>query len=56
MGNCNHEIEMKFFSKDSGGRESNNKETISCAGCFNAIEEDEFIQALSQEWHIDCFR
>ncbi|XP_011687248.1 PREDICTED: LIM domain kinase 1 isoform X2 [Wasmannia auropunctata] len=26
-----------------------------CAGCLNAIE-DEFIQALNQEWHIDCFR
>ncbi|XP_015520631.2 probable serine/threonine-protein kinase DDB_G0271402 isoform X1 [Neodiprion lecontei] len=30
--------------------------TSICAGCLNAIDEDEFIQALSQEWHIDCFR
>ncbi|XP_078039852.1 LIM domain kinase 1 isoform X2 [Augochlora pura] len=34
---------------DSGG-------TITCAGCLNAIDEDEFIQALNQIWHIDCFR
>ncbi|XP_076172993.1 LIM domain kinase 1 isoform X2 [Ptiloglossa arizonensis] len=36
-------------SGESGG-------TITCAGCLNAIDEDEFIQALNQEWHIDCFR
>nr|XP_012141116.1 PREDICTED: LIM domain kinase 1 isoform X2 [Megachile rotundata] len=36
-------------SGDSGG-------TLTCAGCLNAIDEDEFIQALNQEWHIDCFR
>nr|XP_033329452.1 LIM domain kinase 1 isoform X2 [Megalopta genalis] len=30
--------------------------TITCAGCLNAIDEDEFIQALNQIWHIDCFR
>ncbi|XP_017790245.1 PREDICTED: LIM domain kinase 1 [Habropoda laboriosa] len=29
--------------------------TLTCAGCLNAIDEDEFIQALNQEWHIDCF-
>ncbi|XP_044002295.1 LIM domain kinase 1 isoform X2 [Aphidius gifuensis] len=27
-----------------------------CAGCLNAIDEDEFVQALNQEWHIDCFQ
>ncbi|XP_076294361.1 LIM domain kinase 1 isoform X1 [Lasioglossum baleicum] len=36
-------------SGESGG-------TITCAGCLNAIDEDEFIQALNQIWHIDCFR
>ncbi|XP_034192448.1 LIM domain kinase 1 isoform X2 [Osmia lignaria lignaria] len=36
-------------SGESGG-------TLICAGCLNAIDEDEFIQALNQEWHIDCFR
>ncbi|XP_043250509.1 LIM domain kinase 1 isoform X2 [Colletes gigas] len=36
-------------SGESGG-------TITCAGCLNVIDEDEFIQALNQEWHLDCFR
>ncbi|XP_016919696.2 LIM domain kinase 1 isoform X2 [Apis cerana] len=41
-------------SNDLGSRESSGK--LPCAGCLNAIDEDEFIQALYQEWHIDCFR
>ncbi|XP_011863607.1 PREDICTED: LIM domain kinase 1 isoform X2 [Vollenhovia emeryi] len=40
-------------TSDPGGGE--NRVTLICAGCLNAIE-DEFIQALNQEWHIDCFR
>ncbi|TGZ47291.1 Uncharacterized protein DBV15_04190 [Temnothorax longispinosus] len=40
-------------TSDPGGGE--NRGTLICAGCLNAIE-DEFIQALNQEWHIDCFR
>ncbi|RLU24706.1 hypothetical protein DMN91_002795 [Ooceraea biroi] len=39
---------------DPGGGECGG--TLICAGCLNAIDEDEFIQALNQEWHIDCFR
>ncbi|KAG5881464.1 hypothetical protein JTB14_000892 [Gonioctena quinquepunctata] len=27
-----------------------------CAGCLNIIDEDEFISALCQEWHMECFR
>ncbi|XP_063218880.1 LIM domain kinase 1 isoform X2 [Bacillus rossius redtenbacheri] len=27
-----------------------------CAGCLNVISEEEFIQALNQEWHLECFR
>ncbi|XP_054717918.1 LIM domain kinase 1-like [Uloborus diversus] len=27
-----------------------------CAGCLNVIDDDEFLQALSNEWHVDCFR
>lgn len=27
-----------------------------CAGCLNAIEDDEVLQALNSEWHVDCFR
>ncbi|XP_043509205.1 LIM domain kinase 1 isoform X2 [Frieseomelitta varia] len=41
-------------SNDLGSGESGG--TLICAGCLNAIDEDEFIQALNQEWHIDCFR
>ncbi|XP_043486635.1 LIM domain kinase 1 isoform X1 [Polistes fuscatus] len=41
-------------TNDPGGGDSSG--TLICAGCLNAIDEDEFIQALSQEWHIDCFR
>lgn len=41
-------------SNDLGSGESSG--TLTCAGCLNAIDEDEFIQALNQEWHIDCFR
>ncbi|KAJ8679115.1 hypothetical protein QAD02_014902 [Eretmocerus hayati] len=41
-----------------GGNASDNeeKDASSCAGCLNSIDEDEFIQALGQEWHVDCFR
>ncbi|KAL0102890.1 hypothetical protein PUN28_018295 [Cardiocondyla obscurior] len=41
------------FGAHPGGGE--NRGTLICAGCLNAID-DEFIQALNQEWHIDCFR
>ncbi|XP_062554211.1 LIM domain kinase 1 isoform X2 [Armigeres subalbatus] len=32
------------------------KSDLSCAGCYNAIEKDEYIGALGQRWHADCFR
>ncbi|XP_033210664.1 LIM domain kinase 1 isoform X2 [Belonocnema kinseyi] len=38
---------------DPGGGEGG---ILTCAGCLNAIDDDEFVQALNQEWHIDCFR
>ncbi|XP_014237967.1 LIM domain kinase 1 isoform X1 [Trichogramma pretiosum] len=41
---------------DGGGGDTEEKDASVCAGCFNTIDEDEFIQALGQEWHIDCFR
>ncbi|XP_011143629.1 LIM domain kinase 1 isoform X2 [Harpegnathos saltator] len=44
----------EISTNDPGGGESGG--TLICAGCLNAIDEDEFIQALNQEWHIDCFR
>lgn len=27
-----------------------------CSSCLNIIDEEEFISALSQEWHLECFR
>ncbi|GAB6033536.1 hypothetical protein CHUAL_013410 [Chamberlinius hualienensis] len=27
-----------------------------CGGCMNVIEDDEYLQALSSEWHTECFR
>ncbi|KAK6636586.1 hypothetical protein RUM43_010248 [Polyplax serrata] len=27
-----------------------------CAGCLNSVEEEEFVQALDQDWHLECFR
>ncbi|XP_075218396.1 LIM domain kinase 1 [Lycorma delicatula] len=27
-----------------------------CAGCLNLIDEEEFVEALGQEWHTECFR
>ncbi|CAH0392182.1 unnamed protein product [Bemisia tabaci] len=27
-----------------------------CGGCLNTIDKDEYIQALNQDWHTDCFR
>ncbi|CAK1590018.1 unnamed protein product [Parnassius mnemosyne] len=35
---------------------SNVKESLSCAGCLNDIGEDDYISALGQDWHKDCFR
>lgn len=46
---------MGIFFIDPGGGEEGGGPLI-CAGCLNAIEDDEFIQALNQEWHIDCFQ
>uniref|UniRef100_A0A1B6MQF5 LIM domain kinase 1 n=1 Tax=Graphocephala atropunctata TaxID=36148 RepID=A0A1B6MQF5_9HEMI len=31
-------------------------ESSVCAGCLNQLNDDEFIQALNQEWHTECFR
>lgn len=27
-----------------------------CASCMNLIEENEYLEALAKEWHLDCFR
>ncbi|XP_053684379.1 LIM domain kinase 1 [Sabethes cyaneus] len=32
------------------------KSDASCASCYNAIEKDDCVTALGQEWHCDCFR
>ncbi|XP_054279622.1 LIM domain kinase 1 [Macrosteles quadrilineatus] len=32
------------------------RELLVCAGCLNHLDDDEFVQALNQEWHTECFR
>lgn len=29
---------------------------LSCSGCLNSLDEDEYISALGNSWHSDCFR
>ena len=31
-------------------------ESSCCAGCLNLIDDEEVIEALDSEWHVDCFR
>ncbi|XP_059054787.1 uncharacterized protein LOC131848856 [Achroia grisella] len=35
---------------------SHNKESLNCAGCLNDIGDDDYVSALGQDWHKDCFR
>ncbi|XP_046963815.1 LIM domain kinase 1 isoform X1 [Vanessa cardui] len=34
----------------------NTREIISCACCLNDIGDEDYVSALGQEWHRDCFR
>ncbi|CAH0696543.1 unnamed protein product [Spodoptera exigua] len=34
----------------------NVKESPGCAGCLNDIGDDDYVTALNQDWHKDCFR
>lgn len=43
-------IERMSFSDDS------KEDEISCASCLNGLENEEFITALGQNYHLDCFR
>jgi len=27
-----------------------------CSGCLNSIEDEDCIEAVEQNWHLDCFR
>ncbi|KAF5271995.1 hypothetical protein FQR65_LT04976 [Abscondita terminalis] len=36
--------------------ESDQHSESSCAGCLNLLDDEEFICALGQEWHLECFR
>ncbi|XP_037872316.1 LIM domain kinase 1 isoform X2 [Bombyx mori] len=36
--------------------ESPKAKALSCSGCLNDIGYDEYVSALSQHWHKDCFR
>ncbi|XP_046980150.1 LIM domain kinase 1 [Schistocerca americana] len=42
-------------NNDDAGDPANTENSI-CAGCLNVLDEDEVIQALNQEWHVECFR
>ncbi|XP_028170531.1 LIM domain kinase 1-like, partial [Ostrinia furnacalis] len=35
---------------------TNTNESLNCAGCLNDIGDDDYVSALGQEWHKDCFR
>ncbi|XP_053616871.1 LIM domain kinase 1 isoform X2 [Plodia interpunctella] len=35
---------------------SNCKQPINCAGCLNNVGDDDYVSALGQDWHKDCFR
>ncbi|CAG9768055.1 unnamed protein product [Ceutorhynchus assimilis] len=41
---------------DPGGTVSPTSGDNICSGCLNPLDDEEFIQALGQEWHMDCFR
>lgn len=45
---------MPEFHHDTGTGACS--ESSVCAGCLNSIDEDEYIQALNQDWHLECFR
>ncbi|XP_067015771.1 LIM domain kinase 1 [Anabrus simplex] len=47
-------MEEGATNEDAG--DTANSETAVCAGCLNIIDEEDFIQALNQEWHMECFR
>ncbi|XP_038214729.1 LIM domain kinase 1 [Zerene cesonia] len=32
------------------------KESHSCAGCLNDLGDEDYVSALGQDWHKDCFR
>ncbi|CAG9857427.1 unnamed protein product [Phyllotreta striolata] len=36
--------------------DENPPEESVCAGCLNPLLEDEFVSALDQDWHSECFR
>ncbi|CAH1163270.1 unnamed protein product [Phaedon cochleariae] len=46
---------MQMEEKSNNEAEVTPLENV-CSGCLNVIDEDEFISALGQEWHMDCFR
>ncbi|XP_070491317.1 LIM domain kinase 1 isoform X3 [Chironomus tepperi] len=44
---------MDILSKDT---DETKEDDISCASCLNGLDNEEFITALGQNYHIDCFR
>ncbi|XP_042898426.1 LIM domain kinase 1 isoform X2 [Parasteatoda tepidariorum] len=49
---------LTFRNEDMGDSSPSPSDESSsvCAGCMNIIDDDEFLEALSNEWHVDCFR
>ncbi|KAL0267249.1 UNVERIFIED_CONTAM: hypothetical protein PYX00_009578 [Menopon gallinae] len=35
---------------------STSSEPTACSSCLNLIDDEEFIHALNQDWHLECFR
>ncbi|XP_057667372.1 LIM domain kinase 1 isoform X2 [Diorhabda carinulata] len=47
---------MQDHCENEGEDSSAPHSEIICAGCLNAIDDEEFVSALGQEWHMECFR
>lgn len=41
---------MKTFSISEDNQE------LECSSCLNGLDDEEYISALGQEWHAECFR
>lgn len=52
---CAAEQKCDEINSNADGAAVNTVE-LECSSCFNDLEDDEYISALGQEWHADCFR
>lgn len=35
---------------------SEGNQELECSSCLNGLDDEEYISALGQEWHAECFR